>query len=145
MLYKIGSQCQCAFNRKKPEAIKLFVPQFSQIKETRRKHILTGVMFSNLTDGSVHDLKCLGCPADDLVVDWCYTNILRIFFSTSQTVCLFLPRLTDGTTRIYFHRQRNLYENSYHLCCGMPQPGFKLTSVELAPLCGTLIQARFTN
>ena len=37
-------------------------------------------------------------------------------------VCLFLPRLTDGTGRIFI---------SYHL---MPRPGFELTSVELAPL-----------
>jgi len=27
----------------------------------------------------------------------------------------------------------------------MPRPGFELTSVELAPLCGTLIQDRFTD
>ena len=31
---------------------------------------------------------------------------------------------------------------SYHL---MPWPGFELTSVELAPLCGTLIQDRITD
>ena len=32
---------------------------------------------------------------------------------------------------IYFHRERDLFENSYHL---MPRLGFKLRSVELAPL-----------
>ena len=67
---------------------------------------------------------------------------LHSFFATSQTVYLFLPHLTDGTARIYFHRERNLYENSCHL---MPRPGFELMTVELAPLCGTLIQARFSD
>ena len=66
----------------------------------------------------------------------------KLFFVTSQTVCLFLPRLTDGTARIYFHTEINHYENSYLL---MPRPGFELMSVELAPLCGTLIQDRFTD
>ena len=63
---------------------------------------------------------------------------IKVFFATSQTVCLFLPRLTDGAAWIYFHRERerNLYENSYHL---MPRPGIELTSVERAPPCGTLI------
>jgi len=60
---------------------------------------------------------------------------LKLYFASSQTVFLFLPHLTDGTTWIYFlrkrKREREIYENSH---CYTPQPGFKLTPVELAPL-----------
>ena len=43
---------------------------------------------------------------------------------------------------IFIEKEGDLYENSYHL---MPRPGFELTSVELTPLCGTLIEDRFTD
>ena len=59
------------------------------------------------------------------------------FFATSQTVYLFLPRLTDGTARIYFHREREIsmkIPTTLCRCRDSNSRQFELTSVELAPL-----------